>query len=376
MTSHPQSDDAREALSVLQAGPGPRAAGGMTRVAETIQQVTAARPDVHTRWLDSGGGRGKAGYRDFPRAVATVLRADVDVLHLHVAERGSIVRKEMLAAIARRRGIPYVVHLHGATSDQDYATLPGPLRSMADRLFRRAAGVVALGEYWRDWLVQIGVDPDRVVVVANGVPDLQGGDTRTARSVLFVGNVDARKGAASFARVAAGLVADEAVDGSWTFSLVGPHPEPEVAVEIEELARPTGGRVVLTGPQEDEALTESYRQAAIFVLPSFAEGLPMVVLEAMSAGLAIITTPVGSIPDALRDGETGLLVPPGEDDALREALLRLMGDPDLRAQLGTAARAAWQQDYSAEHSVDQLVRLWREVAASRAGDTQRTDGAA
>ena len=88
--------------------------------------------------------------------------------------------------------------------------------------------------------------------------------------------------------------------------------------------------------------------ADILVLPSLNEGLPMAVLEAMAPGLAVVTTPVGAIPDAIQDGETGLLVPARDAAALAEALARLIVDPALRRRLGEQARAR----FAAEFSID------------------------
>jgi glycosyltransferase involved in cell wall biosynthesis len=80
-------------------------------------------------------------------------------------------------------------------------------------------------------------------------------------------------------------------------------------------------------------------RAAVVVLPSHREGLPMVLLEAMARGRAVVATPVGGIPSLVEGGVTGLLVPPGDADSLRHAIERLLADPDLRRRLGEAARA-------------------------------------
>ncbi|MCP9760527.1 colanic acid biosynthesis glycosyltransferase WcaL [Aquitalea sp. S1-19] len=104
-----------------------------------------------------------------------------------------------------------------------------------------------------------------------------------------------------------------------------------------------------------EAVRHSYSQADVFVLPSFAEGVPVVLMEAMASGLPCVSTRVAGIPELLIDNQTGLLVPPGDEDALFEALWRLASSPDLRSRLGAHARAWVREHYAFERNLDQLA---------------------
>ncbi|HVL76715.1 MAG TPA: glycosyltransferase family 4 protein, partial [Noviherbaspirillum sp.] len=107
-----------------------------------------------------------------------------------------------------------------------------------------------------------------------------------------------------------------------------------------------------------EALLE---RAAIYVLPSYCEGLPMSVLEAMAAGLPVVTTPVGGVPEAITDGLEGRLVVPGDVDALCEALDALLSQLELRRQMGQAARAKIETTFSATCVLPQLEQLYRQL---------------
>lgn len=99
----------------------------------------------------------------------------------------------------------------------------------------------------------------------------------------------------------------------------------------------------------------------IFVLPSLWEGLPYAILEAMRAGLAIVSTDVGGIPEAIEDGVTGLLVPPASTEALASAIGRLLDDPGLRERLGRAARERFETDFSLAAMQDAAVRVFKEA---------------
>jgi glycosyltransferase involved in cell wall biosynthesis len=126
--------------------------------------------------------------------------------------------------------------------------------------------------------------------------------------------------------------------GAYRAAIVGDGPDrTAVAAELGDAGE-------LLGERDDVA--EQLARADVFVLSSRSEGLPMAILEAMAAGLPVVATAVGGIPELVADGETGLLVPPGDADALAEALRRLVADPELRRRLGDAARTRVEERFS------------------------------
>ena len=134
--------------------------------------------------------------------------------------------------------------------------------------------------------------------------------------ILFVGRLSAEKGIRTLVDATRGLNLVVAGDGP-----------------LRSIAPGALGFV----PHEE--VQRLLARAAVVVLPSHREGLPMVLLEAMAQGRAVVATPVGGIPSLIENDVTGLLVPPGDAKALREAIERLLGDPELRQRLGEAARA-------------------------------------
>jgi glycosyltransferase involved in cell wall biosynthesis len=116
------------------------------------------------------------------------------------------------------------------------------------------------------------------------------------------------------------------------------------------------------GPNSAE-LVALYHQADVFCLPTRGDCLPMVLSEAGAAGLPAVSTAVAGIPEIVRDGETGLVVPPDDRPALVRALRRLVDDPDLRLRLGKEAQAVVSRDFDAARNVDRLAEILRRVAA-------------
>ncbi len=115
-------------------------------------------------------------------------------------------------------------------------------------------------------------------------------------------------------------------------------------------------RVTFLGHRDD--VPAVLAQADMFVLPSRSEALPNSVIEAMASGLPVVASRVGGIPELVDDGKTGYLVPPGDPNALADALARLLEDPRRSAELGRAGRIKIEQNYSFDRMVEQMETLY------------------
>jgi glycosyltransferase involved in cell wall biosynthesis len=121
--------------------------------------------------------------------------------------------------------------------------------------------------------------------------------------------------------------------------------------------------VIFTGTRRD--VPEILALLDVFVLPSLWEGLPIALLEAMAAGLPVVATRVGGVPEVVVDGETGLLVPPRDPDALSEAILTLLQDPDLRQKMGQAGQERVREYFSVERMVEETEALYERLLAEK-----------
>ena len=353
-------------VRVLMVGPDPdRSRGGMATVAMLL--LRHGRGLARLRYLTthrdgSIASRLAVWLTGSVPAMALLATGRVDVLHAHVAERGSVLRKGLLVAFARLFGVPVLLHCHGAEFAAFYRALPGFGRRVVSWVFRRADLVAVLGASWRDYYVdRVGVDPARVVVIGNPVrlpATLPDRTDRKVIEVLFLGRFGARKGSADVLAAAAAL--PPAARDLVRLRMAG---DGELA-RTRDLAARLGVPARISGwlspAERDAALAE----ADVFVLPSRDEGLPMALLEAMAAGLVPVVSPVGSIGEVVLDGENGILVAPGDVPGLAAALTALAEDVELRTRLAKSARAA-AEPFATGSYVQRVAELWVRLSASR-----------
>jgi glycosyltransferase involved in cell wall biosynthesis len=356
---------------VLMASPGGRRGrGGMASLVVYLAEALPKRlPNLDIAVVDSyGPGAFWAMPFHFARAAARVLLACLmrraDLVHLHMSHYGSVTRKLLLAAIAEALGVPVIVHLHGSDFAENYDGLPAWQRRLVVAILKRAARVVTIGAYWRDFAVGVlGLDPGHVALIHNGAPPASPDGTArrerpagAAPRLLMLGELGPRKGTPE---LLAALASPALAARAWSATLAGNGPVEKYRAEAAALG--LAGRVTLPGWQSGPQARALLAAADIFVLPSLKEGLPIAILEAMAAGAAVISTPVGAIPDAIRDGETGLLVPPGDSAALARAIQRLIDDPGLRARLAANAGRRFQAMFTIDRTADEVAALYREL---------------
>lgn len=342
---------------VLLASPYGAPGGGMGRIADTLADE-AVRRDLPVR-IERLETRGASLWRTpwvMTRAIARLVVAHriepALLLHLHVAERGSVLRKGLLLLLARALRRPVLLHLHAAQIVTFYRRLPRPLARLLGWTFRQATLCVVLGEAMRGWMVdQVGVPSARVVMLRNGVPVLPvpPARPRSAFRLLFLGNLSDRKGVPELIEAVASL--------PFRIELVlagGGEVE-----RFRKLAAAHGLQPRFTGWLGAAAAAAELASADVLVLPSHNEGLPLVILEALARRVAVIATPVGAIPEVLQHGRTALLVPPGDAGRLAAAVAELAADPPLRARLAAAGQALYERDFTAAAYADRMIALYR-----------------
>ncbi|SFD06523.1 glycosyltransferase family 4 protein [Massilia yuzhufengensis] len=338
--------------------------GGVATVVSLLRQDGLFEREgvlyVPTHVEGTRAARVGAALKGLVRTLACLARRP-ELVHAHAASKGSFVRKSVLLALARARGCKTVFHLHGACFDSFIAGASPSMRRWIRHTLEHSSVVIALSSRWAGFLREFAPRA-RVVVIPNSVPlPPMGPDQVRPGRILFLGQVEPRKGVMELVQALA-LLKERFPHAQLA---IGGQGELE---QVERRARALGvaDRVLALGWVTAEKKQQELARAAIFCLPSHAEGLPMALLEAMAAGKAVVTTGVGGIPDAVRDGDNGLLVAPGNVEQLAAALGRLLADEDESLRLGARARTTIEEQFESGFVIGQLSAVYRQLR--RAGE--------
>jgi len=313
------------------------------------------------------GGRGRGDVRVLTRLLRFLRAEPVSILHSHLFPANLAAR-----LAGRAAGVPIVI-----TSHHDTHVWGRPHHRFLERLTAGLSDrVVACSDAVRRYVVECyGLPPGKVVTLRNAivVPALRHDEAARARLRVGLGAGPAdrligtlgrleepKKGLSVFLR-AASLVLRQCPEAR--FALVGEGPARR---GLERLAAREGvaERTVFAGERRD--VIDLLSAFDLFVQPSRWEGFGLTVLEAMAAGRAVVASSVGGIPEIVRDGRDGLLVPPGDALRLADGILRTLGDPDLAARLGRSGRERVEASFGIDGLVRDTAALYHELLEAQA----------
>jgi glycosyltransferase involved in cell wall biosynthesis len=286
-----------------------------------------------------------------------LLRREVALMHAHSASRGSFWRKSVCCALSRIYGVPYIFHIHSGEFLHFYNDECGPLAKFWVRLtLRKAAQVVVLSDSWLREIRTI-VPTATIKVIGNPVSVATEFPSRTAHTgrVLFLGRLREKKGV--FDLIRAIPIVRRTMPTS-VFVLAGDGDVEAVRKFAQSHA--VSDAIEIPGWIDGEQKESAIRAAELLVLPSYFEGLPVCVLEAMANGAVVVATRVGGIPDVITSGVTGMLLEPGDIRGLADVIVRLLTDDDLSIRLRLAAYEDVKQKFCARAIVDKLHRCYAE----------------
>lgn len=363
----PAASERRDFVVML--GTDPRMRGGIAAVVTALQQGGLFE-QANVRYVAThvdGGAVSKAVR--FTAAVlqlcGLLLTRRVTLVHAHVSSNASLWRKALLLWLARASGVPTIFHLHSGAFDRFVADGPAWRRWCARRTMQKADRVLVLSSRWAEWAK--GFAPRaRVEVIGNPVrvppsPAPRAAGVSEGGRVLYLGLIAEAKGSfdllQAWARCRAQLPGWRLVIGGngAVERFLGMADQLGIRGDIDYLGW-------VAGPDKDAALD----RADIFVLPSYREGMPVSVLEAMAHGASVIVSPVGGVPDMMIEGVHGLWVEPGDVQGLADRLGELAGSASLRSTLARNAHEHVTANFAQDFIVARIRGVYRELlSASR-----------
>jgi glycosyltransferase involved in cell wall biosynthesis len=309
------------------------------------------------------------------KTLINLLRDKPAAVYFTIAQtRLGIARDICLMLLSKLLGAMCVVHLHGGYFRNYYER---HLNAIEKKLVRKAIslvdGVIVL-DASLGWIFQGLVPPEKIFVLANGAPEvfteaeIRQATARRQRSaklrVTYLSNFMPGKGFDTFLEAAA-ILNQTGSRGDFLFNLAGAAPDEETAQQIKCLVRRhrLEDSVLVLGKVLDKTKWDLLLDSDIFVFPTayLYEGQPLVIIEALAAGLPIISSQKGSIPSMVRDGKNGFIVPANEPCEVAQRLRLLKANSALRLSMGQASRDLYLSSYSGEQFVQGFCTIMDQV---------------
>jgi glycosyltransferase involved in cell wall biosynthesis len=286
----------------------------------------------------------------------------VSLIHSHTSERSSFWRKSIFFFLAKLAGVPFITHLHAPEFDKFYCAECGPIRKWLVRLvLEGSARVVVLADFWKSEMEKV-CPAAQLTRIYNPIRVAGNFEQKNRKPYffLFLGRLGKRKGVTDLVRAIREV---KKVIPEVKLFCGGDGEIEAVRNEIEsfDLSR----NVEVLGWLDSAQKQRLFQECACLILPSYGEGLPMAILEAMSVGLAVIATPVGGIPECVQHGLNGLIIPVGDVDLLASEIISIAKLDKNPYEMGGYGRALVQERFSPEVVLADVEKLYNDVRGLR-----------
>ncbi|NEG89964.1 PssE/Cps14G family polysaccharide biosynthesis glycosyltransferase [Bifidobacterium aerophilum] len=359
-----------DSLSVLMVGNDPSVKGGITSVISQLLAHDWAADGVSMKFIPTYIAANpvkkilffeKALHRIRKLLANPITRPNV--VHIHMSYRGSFVRKHQVHKLCRKYDVPDVIHMHGSEFKKWYDSCNPKQQERICAMLREASAVIVLGNQWNERIKTI--EPAaHTVVVSNTVhiPDITVSWPESGKrfQVLFMGVLIQRKGVDDLLNALAELRNTNRLGNMHVVIAGTGAQEEELKTKAQNLGL-SGDAVDFAGWTVGDKKRELFEHSQALVLPSYNEGLPVAVLEAISYGMPVVATSVGDMAAAVHDGENGYLIKPGDVDALADSLVRL-NDRARYVEFSQASRELAEREFNDAGYFRELTNLYRQVA--------------
>lgn len=295
-----------------------------------------------------------SGYWAFARQL---LLNRPDVVHVHSSFGPSFYRKIPFIYLGRWAGIPVVNHIHGAEFEVFYEQASTKKKKRIEKVYGKCTRLVVLSEEWKDTIARI-VPAEKIDVVENycKIPDIPYDTGRKPEQILFLGELGERKGCYDIPSIFE-QIKQRCPQAHLIMAGEGQIQQLKEAFAQKNLS----DEVEFPGWIRGEAKEKLLRESAVFLFPTYHEGMPMAVLEAMGYGMGIVTTQVGGIPKLIFPGKTGYLEEPGAVQKIAQDVISLLQEEELCRKLGQQARKLAEEKYSLEAHFEKLEQTYRKA---------------
>ena len=282
-----------------------------------------------------------------------------DVIHIHMSYKGSFYRKYYVTKLCKKNNKKVIIHLHGSEFKDFYNSGNEKRKKQIRELFTIADASIVLGEDWKKFIS--GIAPKANVIVINNavaLPNIQTRAISDNRTFLFLGALIQRKGVVDLLEAVKQMKNRDV--SNFHVLIAGSGAEEN---QLKEYAEQNGlqSYVDFLGWITKEQKPSLLEKADVLVLPSYNEGLPIAILEAMSYALPIISTDVGSIAEAVQEDVNGFLIAPGDVNALTDAMVKLTVNTKLWKEESSMSRLICEKKFSEDVFFKEVERVYFDV---------------
>ena len=280
---------------------------------------------------------------------------NIRILHAHTAAGTDFRRTSFVVDMAKKKGLKVVLHSHASSFKDFYRNSDYKKKEWIKCVLNKADILIVLSESWRSYFMELGVPESKIIILHNitEYPIVKGVEKNEDRvRLLFMGEIGQRKGVFDLLRAIGNH--KEVLKDKIELRIGGNKMEDELRANIDEYG--IGDFVHFEGFVSGDKKIELLNWANVYVLPSFNEGLPISILEAMSYKMPVISTPVGGIPEVV-DKNNGVLVTPGNDEQIFKAIWKYVESSSLIEEQGEKSYKK-VETYLPEYVLDHLKQIY------------------
>ncbi len=347
-------------INVLMVGVGPNRVGGMWTVAENYIKCEDFNDSVNLRYVATSTNGSFFvrflymiwGYIKIRRILIT---EHIDIVHIHMAEKGSTFRKGLVAKWAKKRGKKVMIHLHAGPFMSWYQKVSEKNKSRIRQILGYADRVAVLGTFWKKELSEI-IPNEKIVVLYNGVDCPRCNPYNSdARNIVYFGVMKKEKGIYDLIEAISQI--NNKLASDIKVILCGNDLEGNVAETIGKVG--LKDRIRLVGWVSGQQKEVIYKDAMISILPSYYEGLSMTILEAMARGIPVITTNISTMPEVIGNEER--LVEPGNVGGLAQEILLMSENKTQRISISCEEFERVNSTFSKRVFIENTLDIYRKL---------------
>lgn len=352
-------------MKILTIGNSPKVHGGITSVITQILKYDWNSKNVKMDFIPTYEGGSNVHklvyfYKQCKLIKKYLKNNKVDYVHMHISHYGSFYRANYIMDYCVKRKIKTIVHLHSSEFKVFYNSSSKSLKTKICFFFEKANVVIALGDQWKEFIESIS-PKSNVTILNNSVdnPHKLVIHDKNKMNFLYMGVLVKRKGVIDLLQ-AIDIInkKDKSILKNVVFNIAGDGEEKSKLIKFAEDNDITK-YVNFIGWVDDNNKEKTYLNNNILILPSYNEGLPMCILEAMSYGMPIITTDVGSIKEAVVNDKNGFIFKPGEIDKMVDYIISCISNYDLRIKMSNESKEIFLTKFDSNRFYNKLYDIYK-----------------